>query len=69
MGHMGCREVSCSSSPHGAQCAPSPSPSSPNATLIYYVQDLPIKLFSNLLPSLLCSVGTSIPDSLHVRLC
>lgn len=29
---------------------PSPSPPSPNVTLIYYVQDLPIKLFSNLLP-------------------
>lgn len=39
-----------SSSPHGAQCGPSPSLSSPDVTLIYYVQDLPIKLFSNLLP-------------------
>lgn len=43
-------------SPHGTQCGPSPSLSSPSVTLIYYIQDLPIKLFSNLLPfpPLLC---------------
>lgn len=58
-GQCSAQKGSSGSSPHRSTVclqAPSPSPLSPSVTPIYYGQDLPIKLFSNPLPSppLLC---------------
>lgn len=73
MGRMGRRATSRSEGrrrlqpprEHSVPPAPSPSPLSPSVTPVYYGQDLPIKLFLNLLPSplLLCGHSPKCPHA------
>jgi len=74
-GQTGCRVMSCSEGwqqlqppwEHSVPPAPGPSPPSPSVTAIYCGQDLPIKLFPNLLPSPLLCVHS--PRGPHAGLC